>query len=215
VFESSVDRLGRAFGGAGSVEVGQHVCGALLQGASEGDDLARRGRDAVADRLDQLLHRLLALGPVGFAVGGDHPLVDAPGRLYLDVLIDRELVGQPLLLLVGEQVRSGVQGPPRGVERVALAAPVPVNGLLDPATALIQRIPGEAHHVKRVHHRHGVGQFLGGGGLEAGEPVHRDHLDRLAPGLGAIGQPGLECLLRAAFDHVQQPCRPGCRHGSG
>jgi hypothetical protein len=83
-----------------------------------------------------------------------------------------------------------------------------VDGLLDPATALIQRIPGEAHQVKRVHHRHGVGQFLGGGGLEAGEPVHRDHLDRLAPGLVAIGQPGLERLLRAAFDHVQQPCGP-------
>jgi hypothetical protein len=48
-----------------------------------------------------------------------------------------------------------------------------------------------------------VGQFFGGGGLEPCEAVHRDHLDPVAPALGAIGEPGLEDLLGATFDHVE------------
>jgi hypothetical protein len=44
----------------------------------------------VADRADELLHQFAASFPVGFAVGGDHVLVDAPGRFDLDVLRDRE-----------------------------------------------------------------------------------------------------------------------------
>ena len=59
--------------------------------------------------------------------------------------------------------------------------------------------------MERIHHRHGVGEFLGGGGLEPGEAVHRDHVDRVAPGLWPFGQPLLEDLFRAALDHVQQP----------
>lgn len=39
VFEAAVQGFGRAVRRAGSVEVGQHVGGAFLQGASEGDDL--------------------------------------------------------------------------------------------------------------------------------------------------------------------------------
>ena len=45
--------------------------------------------------------------------------------------------------------------------------------------------------------------------LEAGEPVHRDDLDRVAPGLRALTQPLLERLLGSSFDHVQQPGRAG------
>ena len=37
VFEAAVDRLGRAVGRAGSLEVGQHVVGALLQGPAQRD----------------------------------------------------------------------------------------------------------------------------------------------------------------------------------
>jgi len=59
--------------------------------------------------------------------------------------------------------------------------------------------------VERIHDRHRVGELLGGGGLEAGEPVHRDDLDPIAPGVGSGGEPGLEGLLRATLDHVQQP----------
>lgn len=60
-----------------------------------------------------------------------------------------------------------------------------------------------------IHDRDRVGKFLGGRGLEAGEPVHRHNLDTVAPGVGAGGEPGLERLLRAALNHVQQSCRPG------
>jgi hypothetical protein len=72
----------------GAVEAGQDVDGALLPRPPEGDDLGQCGGDAVAGRFDQLARQLAALGSVGFAVGGDHPLVDPPGRL--DTLIHRE-----------------------------------------------------------------------------------------------------------------------------
>jgi hypothetical protein len=56
--------------------------------------------------VDQLLHQLLAEPAVRFAVGGDHPLVDPPGRLDFDVRVAVALcveqVGEAVLLLVGE-----------------------------------------------------------------------------------------------------------------
>ncbi len=54
----------------------------------------------------------------------------------------REQICQPLALLVGEQIGTGVQGPPSAVERVALAAAVPTSVLLDPASALVQGVAG-------------------------------------------------------------------------
>jgi hypothetical protein len=63
--------------------------------------------------------------------------------------------------------------------------------------------------VEGIHHRDGVGQLLGGGGFEAGEPVHRHDLDPVTE-LGALLlQPGGEDLFGSAFDHVQQPGRAG------
>ena len=41
-------------------------------------------------------HQLAALGSVGFAVGGDHPLVDAPGGFDLDVLVGGEQGVEPV-----------------------------------------------------------------------------------------------------------------------
>ena len=81
--------------------------------------------DAVADRLDQALHQRSASGSVRFAVGGDHALVDAPGRFNFDVVVAGEQRVQSLCLLVGEEVGAGVQGPPGGVEGVCGAAAVP------------------------------------------------------------------------------------------
>jgi hypothetical protein len=43
--------------GSASVDVGQHVDGALLQGPTQGDELAQRLRHRVAERIDQLLER--------------------------------------------------------------------------------------------------------------------------------------------------------------
>jgi hypothetical protein len=58
----------------------------FFEAPPERDDLAQCSGDAVADRLDQPLHQFPASGPVGLAVGGDHLLVDAPGRLDFDVV---------------------------------------------------------------------------------------------------------------------------------
>jgi len=205
VLEAAVDRLGGAVAGAGAVEVGQDVGGAGVQGPPEGVQLAQRSGDTVAQRRDELRHQRSASGAVGFAVGGDHALVDAPGRLDLDVLVAGEQVVQSLYLLGHEQVSTGVQGPPRAVERIVLAAAVPMGVLLDSPAALVEGVAGQADDVEGVHHRHGRGQLLGGGGLEPGEPVHRHDLDPRAPGLRTRGKPLLERLFRAALNHVQQP----------
>ena len=76
------------------------------------------------------IHRLLSSSPVGFAVGADHPLAGPPSGL------------EPGPLLVGEQPGSGVQGSTGGVERVARAAAVAMQVLLDPAVAADQRVAG-------------------------------------------------------------------------
>jgi hypothetical protein len=183
--------------------------GPLLQRPAQGDHLAQGRRNAAADRGDELDHECAAAGAVGFAVGGDHPLVDAPGGFDLDVVVGGEQRLQALVLCAGEEVGAGVQGAPGPVQRVVGAAAVTVDGLLDAAPAAVQGVAGEADDMERVHHRCRVGEFLGGGGLEPGEPVHRDDLHGVTPGLRPAGEPGLERLLRPALDHVQQPGRAG------
>ena len=84
-------------------------------------------------------------------------------------------------------------------------AAVPTAVLVDGFPVAVQRIAGQGHDVKRVHDRDRVGNGLGGGGLEPGEPVHRDHLDPGAEGAALSVEPSLEHCFGAAFDHVQQP----------
>jgi hypothetical protein len=72
-----------------------------------------------------------AAAAVGFAVGGDHGLVDGPGRFDLDVLVTVEQVLEAVVLFVGEQVDAGVQHPPRAEQRVA-AAPAGYTGIVGP-----------------------------------------------------------------------------------
>lgn len=150
MFEASVDRLGRAVGGAGSVEEREDVDGALFQGASEASDLDERGGDAAADCIDDGLHHLLAELLVGFPVRGDHALIDAPGRFNLDVLLDGEYRLQACGLLVGEQARPGVQGASRFVERIAGATTMPEGGLLDALPAPVECLASEPHDVERI-----------------------------------------------------------------
>lgn len=57
-------------------------------------------------------------------------------------------------------------------------APVAEGGLLDALPASVLRVAGEADEVERVHHRDRVWEFLGGGGLEPGEAIHRNDPDR-------------------------------------
>ena len=84
------------------------------------------------------------------AVGGERGLVDASGHLDLDMVLVGERRGDPGALAVGEQVGSGVQGPARLVERVALEAAVPAGVLLDAAPAPVQGVTGQASDVERV-----------------------------------------------------------------
>jgi len=88
---------------------------------------------------------------------------------------------------------------------VVLAASALVELLLDASAAVVQGVAGQADDVERVHHGDRVRESVLGRGLEPGEPVHRDDLDALLPGLGAGLQPRLERRFRAALDHVQQP----------
>jgi hypothetical protein len=77
-------------------------------------------------------------------VGGDHPLIDAPGGLDLDVNVIGEQRAQAVGLPIGEQVRSSAERAPSRVERVALPAAMPVDRELDPTPALIERLTGQA-----------------------------------------------------------------------
>jgi len=66
------------------------------------------------------------------------------------VALDSEQRGQPLPLLVGEQVVAGVQGAAGAVERVVLAAAVTVQVLLNASSALVQGVAGQADDVEGV-----------------------------------------------------------------
>jgi len=70
--------------------------------------------------VDQLAHQVAAAASVGFSVGGDHALVDAPGRFDLDVPVGGEQGFESAALPVGEQIGSGVQGPPGGIQRSSM-----------------------------------------------------------------------------------------------
>jgi len=96
------------------VEVGQDVAGPAFQCRAELAELGQGGRNAPADRVDDLLNGLPAGGTVGVAVGVDDPLVDAPGGLDCGVLVGLEQGLDPGLLLVGEQVQAG-----RGTRRTS------------------------------------------------------------------------------------------------
>ena len=215
VFESAVDRLCWPVRCAGAIEEREDVGGTLAHGAAEPADLYERGGDAGGDRIDRGVHHLFGLLLVGFPVGGDDALVDTPGRFDFDVLFDREHSLQAGGLFLSEQVRAGVQGAARFVERVTGAAAMPDRVLLHSASALVQRVAGEADNVEGVHDRDGVGEFFGGGRLEACEPVHRDDFDPLAPLGWARREPLLEHRLRTTLDHVQQPRGAGLVAGRG
>jgi hypothetical protein len=92
--------------------------------------------------------------------------------------------------------RTRVQGAPRGIERVALAAVVPTGGLLDAAAALVQSIAGQAHDVERVHHRDRVGQFLAVAVLN---PVNPSLATTSTPSLQGVSRSPSQ-VLNTCFD---------------
>src|SRR5215218_8455612 len=190
VLEPTVDRLGRTVAGAGAIEVGQYVSGALGQGPPQRYDLTQGGRDTLAYGVDQRDHQCASLRLVGFAVGGNHLLVDPPGGLDLDVLVGREQIRQPVALLVGEQVGTGVQGPSRVVERVTLAATVPVDGLLGAALDHVQqpRWAGVVADAGQVDDHGDV--LVAAAGVAPHVLVDSDHLHPVEPG-GVVDQDAL------------------------
>ena len=70
------------------------------------------------------------------------------------MLVCREYRVQPGALGVGEQVRAGLQGPPRPVERVPGPAPVPEGVLLDALPAPVQSLTCQTDDVERIHDRY-------------------------------------------------------------
>ena len=76
--------------------------------------------------------------------------VDPPGRFDLDVHVRSEQRVQAGGLGVGEQFDAGVQDLAGAVEKVAFAAAVPVDLLLDAPAALVQGVPGKSYDVEGV-----------------------------------------------------------------
>lgn len=185
--------------------------GCDVSGCAELADLCQRGGDTCGDVVDQLLHQCLSRRPVGVPVGNDHPLVDAPGRFDLDVLFVREQAQQVFALPVDEECFAGVQGAAGAVGPVTGTASTSERVAMDAASAVVERVAGELDDMEWVHHRDRCWDLFCGGGLEAGESVHRDHFETIPPVRGAFGQLGLEHPLRSAFDHVQQPGRSRLR----
>ena len=109
-----------------------------------------------------------------------------------DLLLDGEQRFESGVLLVGEEAHAGVLGAAGLVERVASPTAMAPRLLLNALPAPVETIAGEADHVERDHHGNGGGELFRGGGLEPGEPVHRDDLDPVPPRPRPPGEPLLE-----------------------
>ena len=123
------------------------------------------------------------------------------------MIIDGEQILESLDLSWSEQLMAGVEQPPGSIERIMLAAAMPMNFPLDTLPGRVECVAGEPRDMERVHDRDRVRDRFSGSGLEPRESVHRHDLDSLAEALGLAVEPGLEDLLRAALDHRQQPGR--------
>lgn len=111
-------------------------------------------RHLFAQRGDELVHHCFGLHPVGFSVGGDHGLVDLPGRFDRGVLLVGEEDAEAFFLAVGQQAHPGVEGAARLVERAVLAVSALVELLLDASSAVIQSVSGQANDVEGIHQRY-------------------------------------------------------------
>ena len=89
---------------------------------AESSELDQRWRDALAHGLVDRDHGCPAGASVRGAVGGHHPLIDAPGGFDLDVVVAGDQDHETFPLPIGDQGFTGVQGPPRPVQRIVLEA---------------------------------------------------------------------------------------------
>lgn len=91
---------------------------------------------------------------------------------------------------------QGIRGTPAPMVKFLPGAPA----------ALIETITGKVRVVEEIHDCPRAGEFFGSGALTAGDSIHRDDLNALAPRVGRGGQPGCEAPpFGSARDHVQKP----------
>jgi hypothetical protein len=102
-------------------------------------------------------------------------VVDAPGRLDLDVLVGCEQIGQ-LALPVGEQARAGVEDPPCGVEGVVFAAAVSEGVLLHPSAVWSSASPANRTTWEGSITATAFGSSSVAAVLNPVKPVHHDDL---------------------------------------
>lgn len=90
-------------------------------------------------------------------VGGPNLLGAQVGDVHLVVaFVGGDRRGEAGLLLVGEPL-GAAQHVPDPVERVAGAATMTVDLLLDAAADLIDRAPGQRHDMEGIQHGGGIG----------------------------------------------------------
>jgi len=106
-------------------------------------------------------------------------------------LVGDEGCFQAGLLPVGEVLDAGAQDVADPVERVVLAAAVAVDGLLDPATDLVECGRAEFDDVEGVEHRYGILELVVDGVLVTMERVQRGDLNPLAERVVAVSKPRL------------------------
>ena len=70
-----------------------------------------------------------------------------------------------------------------------------VKSLLHTSTTLIESITGKVYNVELIHDRPHAGELFGSGARKAGETMHCDDLNALAPRAGRGGEPGCEDTL--------------------
>jgi len=101
------------------------------------------------------------------------------------VLVGGEQGCQPVLLLGGEQIGPGVQGPPRPVERVVGAAAVTM-GVLDASAAAVERVAGEAGSSTATTDRGEIDdhrdELVAAPGVAPDVLIDPDHSDPVEPG---------------------------------
>jgi len=200
--DESVDRFGAAVAGSAGVEVGQERRSPLLEGVAEASDLGDR---AGRERGEDLLGDPATLGRGLGVVGGAELLGALPGHVDLVVTLvggDRSL--QPGALSVGELLDAAAQDHPDPVQRVALAAAMAVDLLLDTTTDLIDRGAAELDDVEGIEHCDGVLQLVIDGVLVAMERIEGRDLDPVTKGRVAGLEPLLVGGARAAGHEVEQ-----------
>ena len=111
-------------------------------------------------------------------VDGAKLLGTAVGHLDLDVaLIGGEGGVETGLLFLGETLLPSAQQVPDPIQRVAFAAAVAMDFLLDAAPDIINSRGTEFHDMESVNDRLGVGEFVVDGVLVAAERIQCGDLD--------------------------------------